>query len=127
MSGLPDGAPVDDGEASAEGDSETSKPRASWGGLSGKQRRHLRALAHPLHPLIQLGKHGLTPGALRSIDSALGHHELIKIKLLKECPEERDDVGDRLAHDLKAVVAQIVGRTIVLYRRHAKKPVIVLP
>jgi RNA-binding protein len=95
--------------------------------LSGKQRRHLRALGHALDPLVQLGKHGLTPGALRAIDEAIGHHELVKVKLLTECPEDRDDVAERLAADLKAEVAQTVGRMILLYRRHPKKPVIKLP
>lgn len=95
--------------------------------LTGKQRRHLRALGHALDPLVQLGKHGLSSGALRAIDEALGHHELVKIKLLTECPEDREDVAARLAADLKAHVGQIVGRTILLYRRHPKKPVIKLP
>ena len=95
--------------------------------LTGKQRRHLRALGHALDPLVQLGKHGLTPGALRAIDEAIGHHELVKVKLLTECPEDRDDVAGRLEADLKAAVAQTVGRTILLYRKHPKKPVIKLP
>jgi RNA-binding protein len=95
--------------------------------LTGKQRSHLRALGHKLDPMVQLGKNGLTPGALRAIDDALGHHELIKVKLLTECPEDRDDVATRLGSDLKAHVAQTVGRTVLLYRRHPKKPVIQLP
>ena len=95
--------------------------------LTGKQRRHLRALGHHLDPLVQLGKNGLTPGALRAVDEALGHHELVKVKLLTECPEDRDDVAARMGSDLKAHVAQIVGRTVLLYRRHPKKPVIKLP
>jgi RNA-binding protein len=95
--------------------------------LTGKQRRHLRALGHALDPLVQLGKNGLTPGALRAIDEALGHHELVKVKLLTECPEDRDDVAARLGADLAAHVAQTMGRTVLLYRRHPKKPVIHLP
>jgi RNA-binding protein len=95
--------------------------------LTGKQRRHLRALGHHLDPLVQLGKNGLTPGATRAIDEALGHHELVKVKLLTECPEDRHEVAERLAADLKAHLAQVVGRTLLLYRRHPKKPVIELP
>lgn len=95
--------------------------------LTGKQRSHLRGLGHKLDPLVQLGKNGLTPGALRAVDDALGHHELVKVKLLTECPEDRDDVAARLGADLQAHVAQTVGRTVLLYRRHPKKPVIKLP
>jgi RNA-binding protein len=95
--------------------------------LSSKQRQHLRGLAHHLNPLVQLGKNGLTETAVRAVDDALGHHELVKVKLLKECPDERDDVGARLAADLSAHLAQIVGRVVLLYRKHPKKPVIRLP
>lgn len=95
--------------------------------LSGKQKRHLRALGHHIDPKVLLGKNGLTPGALRTIDDALGHHELVKVKLLTECPEDKDEVGARLANDLAAHLAQVVGRTVLLYRRHPKKPVIHLP
>ncbi|MBL8739436.1 MAG: ribosome assembly RNA-binding protein YhbY [Myxococcales bacterium] len=95
--------------------------------LTGKQKRHLRALGHHLDALVQLGKSGLTSGAIRAIDSALGAHELVKIKLGTECPDERDDVATRLAPEVSASVAQTMGRTILLYRRHPKKPVIVLP
>lgn len=95
--------------------------------LTGKQRRHLRALGHHLEPLVQLGKQGLTPGAERAIDEALEHHELVKVKLLKECPEGRDELGERMSPRLAASIAQAIGRTLLLYRRHPKKPVIVLP
>jgi RNA-binding protein len=95
--------------------------------LTGKQKRHLRALGHHLDALVQLGKSGLTSGALRAIDSALGSHELVKVKLGTECPDERDDVASRLAPEVSASIAQTMGRTILLYRRHPKKPVIVLP
>lgn len=95
--------------------------------LTGKQRRHLRALGHHLDPLVQIGKNGLTEGTTRAVDDALGHHELVKVKLLKECPTELDEVAERLGAELKAHVAQIVGRTVLIYRRHPKKPVIKLP
>lgn len=95
--------------------------------LTGKQKRHLRALGHHLDALVQLGKSGLTSGAVRAIDSALGSHELVKIKLGTECPDDRDDVAGRLAPEVSASIAQTMGRTILLYRRHPKKPVIVLP
>jgi RNA-binding protein len=95
--------------------------------LTGKQRRHLRALGHELEPIVQLGKHGLTDTATSAIDEALSKHELVKVRLGTECPEERDDVASRLEPKLRAHIAQTLGRTILLYRRHPEKPVIVLP
>lgn len=95
--------------------------------ITGKQRRHLRALGHHLDPIVQLGKQGLTAGAERAVDEALGRHELVKIKLLTECPADRDEVASALSESLAATIGQTLGRTILLYRRHPKKPVITLP
>ena len=68
--------------------------------LTGKQRRFLRALAHELEPVVQIGQAGVTPGVLAEIGRALETHELVKIR---------------------------VGRTLVVYRRRKKDPKIVLP
>ena len=95
--------------------------------LTGKQKRHLRALGHHLEPLVQLGKHGLTPAAERAVDEALGRHELVKVKLLTECPADRDEVAAQLSQNLAAAIGQTLGRTVLLYRRHPKEPVIHLP
>ncbi|MCC6553834.1 MAG: ribosome assembly RNA-binding protein YhbY [Polyangiaceae bacterium] len=95
--------------------------------LTGKQRRHLRALGHHLEPLVQLGKGGLTEGVSAAVDAALERHELVKVRLGTECPDERDDVAGALSSGLRAEVAQTLGRTILLYRRHPKEPKIELP
>lgn len=104
------------------------RPRVPLGApLTGKQRRYLRSLGHELEPLVHLGKHGLTPGVLDAIDEALARHELVKVRLGTECPDERDDVADKLGPALDAHVAQTIGRTILVYRRHPQKPTIHLP
>ena len=95
--------------------------------LTGKQRRHLRALGHSLEPVVQLGKAGLTEAVARAVDTALEQHELVKVRLGTECPDDRQEVADRLAAELRAAQAQVLGRTILLYRRHPKEPTIVLP
>ena len=61
------------------------------------------------------------------MDRALTDHELIKIRILQECPIGRRDAADFLAIQTDSVVAQILGRTILLYRPHPEKPKIVLP
>ncbi|MFO0661752.1 MAG: ribosome assembly RNA-binding protein YhbY [Polyangiaceae bacterium] len=95
--------------------------------LTGKQRRYLRALGHTLNPVVQLGKNGLDEGVVAAVDEALTAHELIKVKLGTETPEDRYDVAERLATDTKSTVAQVIGGTILLYRRHPKQPKIELP
>lgn len=95
--------------------------------LTGKQRRYLRSLGHHLDPIVQLGKNGLTEGVTQAAEQAIEEHELIKVKLGTECPAERDEVAEQLAASLNAHVAQTLGRTILLYRRHPKEARIVLP
>jgi RNA-binding protein len=95
--------------------------------LTGKQRRHLRALGHHLDPLVQLGKHGLTEGIVSAVDQALETHELIKVRVGTECPDERGDLAEKIPPAVKAELVQVLGRTILLYRRHPKEPKITLP
>ena len=95
--------------------------------LTGKQRRHLRALGHHLEPVVQVGKQGLTDAVIAAADAALAQHELIKVRIATECPDDRVDVAARLAPALDGQIAQVLGRTVLVYRRHPKEPKIQLP
>jgi RNA-binding protein len=95
--------------------------------LPGAALRHLRALGHDRKPVVQIGKEGVTDALVRAASSALLTHELIKVKVLSEAPVDRKDAANELASKTKAVLAQVLGRTFLLYRRHPKKPKIVLP
>ena len=94
--------------------------------LSGAQKRHLRALAHRLKPVVLIGQRGVTDRLLTQVDQALDDHELIKVKLLPECPNARGDVGEQLA-GIGAACAGAIGRVLILYRPHPETPVIKLP
>ena len=95
--------------------------------LTGKQKRHLRALGHGLRPLVQIGKHGLAPAVVTQARECLAAHELVKVKVQEGCPLERDECAAALATATEAVVAQTMGRTILLYRPHPQAPTIELP
>jgi RNA-binding protein len=95
--------------------------------LTGKQIRFLRALGHHLDPVTQIGKHGLTDASRDAVGIALSRHELVKVRVGTECPDDRHELAERLAEALTAHVAQLLGRTILLYRRHPSEPSIVLP
>jgi RNA-binding protein len=85
-------------------------------------RRRLRAAGHALAPVVQIGKLGTTDAAVKQVTRALLDHELIKVKLAAECPETRFEVAEVLAAMPGAKVVQILGRTILLYRRRPKRP-----
>jgi RNA-binding protein len=94
--------------------------------LTGKQKRHLRALGHKLKPLIQIGKKEIEAALIAETTVALDHHELVKVKLLESCVLDKHEASETLAEACQAEVAQILGRTFLLYRT-AKTPVIILP
>jgi RNA-binding protein len=65
---------------------------------------------------------------LRSLEEAFNTRELLKVKVLEGAPEDARSTGEAIAAGLpSARVAQTIGRTLVLYRRHPEKPEIRLP
>jgi RNA-binding protein len=94
-------------------------------GLAGFERRHLRALAHPLKPVVQVGQAGLTDAVVAAVEVALLTHELIKVRLLK--PDAKQEQASELAGRSGAQLVGLVGHTAILYRPHPDEPKIVLP
>lgn len=88
--------------------------------LTGKERRQLRALGHHLSPVVQVGHGGVTKGVISAVHQALEDHELVKVKI-GEGPADRHDAADALAQATKSEVAQVLGKTILLFRKRAKK------
>jgi RNA-binding protein len=85
--------------------------------LTGKQKRFLRGIGHGLKPVITVGKSEISAALVHSTNEALESHELIKVKILESCMMDRHEVGDALCEATGAEVAQVLGRTILLYRK----------
>lgn len=112
----------------AEPKTEEAKAAAqSARALSGKAARYLRGLGHHLDPIVQIGKEGITEGVVKATRTALLAHELVKVKVLPEAPIDRKEAGEELADRAGASLAQTLGRTLLLYKRHPHKPKIELP
>ncbi|HYQ82324.1 MAG TPA: YhbY family RNA-binding protein [Anaeromyxobacteraceae bacterium] len=88
---------------------------------SGPLRRRLRAAGHHLAPVVQVGRDGVSPAVARQAALALADHELVKVKVGTESPEDRFQAAERLREETGAAVAQILGRTVLLYLRHPEK------
>jgi RNA-binding protein len=101
-------------------------PLAAPPKLSGSALRQLRALGHALSPVVAVGKEGVTDALVSATDAAIATHELVKVKIQREAPVDRHEAGIELAARTGSVLAQVIGRTLLLYRRHPKKPKIVL-
>lgn len=94
--------------------------------LTGKQARYLRGLGHALRPAVMLGRQEVTDSVRTALDDALTAHELVKVKLQEGCLLNRHEAAELLAAATGAAVAQVLGKTILLYRPGDKK-LITLP
>ena len=94
--------------------------------LSGKQKNHLRGLAHALNPVVSIGNKGLTESVAAEVELALAQHELIKIKLPGTDKSEKRALIDTLCEQHEAQFVQIIGRVGVIYRANVE-PKINLP
>ena len=95
--------------------------------MTGKQKRFLRVLAHPLKPVVNLGKQGFSRETRREIEVQLLDHELIKLKVLDSCPFTKKECADELSRAKSLEVVQVIGKTLVLYCPHPDEPEIELP
>jgi RNA-binding protein len=103
------------------------KPRPPAAPLTGKQRSYLRALAHPLKPVVLIGHQGLTAGVVSALDVALEQHELVKLKVAGDVEVDAAEIAGEIEKATASQVAQHIGHTLVLYRRREHEPKIVLP
>lgn len=94
--------------------------------LNNKQVRHLKALGHHLHALVQVGNKGATDAVVEKTSTELGHHELIKVKVGQGCGKPKD-IGAALAEATSSELVQVLGRTLLLYRPDPDDGEIILP
>ena len=64
---------------------------------------------------------------MNEIELALKDHELIKIRLGRECDIERKEAAKRISEQSHSALAQLVGSTMLLYRPREEDPAIELP
>jgi RNA-binding protein len=95
--------------------------------LTGKQRRHLRALGQRLTATLHVGHDGVSEAVVQQADAQLEAHELVKVRVGDNAPEDRHATAEALAQRTGAHLAQVIGRTALLYRRRTEDPAIILP
>jgi putative YhbY family RNA-binding protein len=84
--------------------------------LTPRQRAELKARAHALQPVVQVGQAGASDAVLTQVDRALTAHGLIKVRLAGADRATREDLTARLSERTGAVAVQQVGRILVLWR-----------
>ena len=92
------------------------------------QRQYLKGLAHTLNPVVMIGNNGLTESVMREIAINLDAHELIKIRVLGDDRELREQYLQQICADLDAAPVQHIGKLLLVYRPgNEDKRKIVLP
>ena len=92
--------------------------------LTSKQRQYLRGLAHPLAPVVRVGKAGVTESVIAETKKSLDAHELIKVRIEAD---DRKAAAETLAAGTDAQIAGLVGKVAILYRERDEEPEIELP
>lgn len=95
--------------------------------LTGKQKRFLRSKAHHLTSIFQVGKGGVNDNMIKQIAEALEARELIKVSVLQNCEEDKNDVAEALVKGSRSELVQTIGNTIVLYKESKENKQIELP
>ncbi|MEO8381044.1 MAG: ribosome assembly RNA-binding protein YhbY [Acidobacteriota bacterium] len=95
--------------------------------LTSKQRQYLKGLAHPLSPIVRVGKGGLTEAVVAETKKSLASHELIKVRVDIDDTSERRTTSEKLAEASDSQLAAAIGKVAVLYRERDEDPDIELP
>ncbi len=86
--------------------------------LSNKQKAFLRALGNSERSIFQVGKDGVSDNLIGGLSDGLKAHELVKFNLLKSCPTSANEVAVIVASKTQSEIVQIIGRTIILFKKN---------
>jgi len=84
--------------------------------LTPRERARLKARAHSLEPLLQIGQSGLTDRMVAELDRTLTAHALIKVKVKAEDRDSREALCDAICERTDATAVQRVGNVLILWR-----------
>ena len=84
--------------------------------LTPRQRKQLKARAHGLEPVVQVGQARLSDTVTAEIDRSLTAHGLIKVRMADADRDEREALAGEICARTGAAAVQSVGRVLVLWR-----------
>lgn len=93
--------------------------------LTGKQKSFLKSLAHNYNAVFQIGKDGINSNMITDILNYLNKHELMKVSILQNCPQSKEEIADHFSL-VGIEIVQVIGKTLVLYKHSdsAKEPIV---
>lgn len=91
--------------------------------INTKQRAYLKSLAHKLEPVLLIGKGGVNENTLTQLDELLNKRELIKIKILNNNYDDKDELIESILNSLNAEFIQFIGSKFTIYRESDEKKI----
>ena len=85
--------------------------------LTPAERKALKAKAHKLDPVVQIGDKGLTEQVIAEVDRALHAHELIKVRAASLDRNAREEAFGLIAEKTRAQAVQHIGKVFVFFRK----------
>ena len=95
--------------------------------LTAKQKQFLRGLAHPLSPVVRVGRGRVSDAVVEETKKSLQSHELIKVRIDADDSATRKELAEKLAAATDSQIAGMIGKTLILYRERDEDPEIELP
>ncbi len=95
--------------------------------LTEHQKKYLRRLAHPLHPLVLVGRQGITANLVAELGRALHDHELVKLRARVGDRVTRNSVLAELALASASELVFQIGNVGLFYKKNNKLNKILLP
>lgn len=91
--------------------------------LSSGQIKRLRAEGHrlKLKPVVIIGQKGLSENLHQEIDTALDHHELLKLRIPTLDKPGKRELANLICSQHQAVLVESIGSVIVIYRPNKER------
>ena len=90
--------------------------------LTPRERAQLKARAHALEPVVQVGHAGLSESVAAELERALTAHELIKVRIGGADRAARAELATAICNRTGAAEVQSVGKVLVLFRPSPDEP-----
>ena len=88
--------------------------------LNSKQRAYLRGQAQHIDTIFQIGKDGVTEATAEAIKTALVARELVKCRVLDNCPYKAKQAAEMFCEYIGCDCVQVIGSKFVLFLKKDK-------
>lgn len=89
--------------------------------ISEAQKKYLRGLGHKLKPVVMIADAGLSESVAKEYETALDHHELIKVSVRVGDRNVRSEIIEKMCESGPAELVQRIGNMALLYRENPEK------